>query len=102
VVLPVTGVSLGVVQVVRGVLAQPAAISGYLRGHVWDEVGRRGTGGDREGGRTGGKGGGVPAVYCCAPACVLVAVVRPTTTSLGLFMQWLLLTRVHSPPMPCR
>lgn len=38
-VLPVTGVSLGVVQVVRGVLAQPAAISGYLRGHVWDEVG---------------------------------------------------------------
>lgn len=38
VILPVTGVSVGLVQVARGIINQPEAISESSRGKVWDQV----------------------------------------------------------------
>ncbi len=38
VVLPVTGVSVGAVQVVRGIINTPEAISQATQGKLWDEV----------------------------------------------------------------
>lgn len=38
VLLPATGVTVGVVQVARGVMAQPEALVETLRGSQWDEV----------------------------------------------------------------
>lgn len=38
VVLPVTGVSVGAVQVVRGIINTPEAISRATQGKLWDEV----------------------------------------------------------------
>lgn len=40
VVLPATGVSVGVVQLVRGAAAQPAALRAALNGKRWDQVRR--------------------------------------------------------------
>lgn len=37
-VLPITGVGVGAVQIVRGVANQPGAISEQAHGRVWDEV----------------------------------------------------------------
>ena len=39
VVLPVAGVCVGTVQIVRGVVNQPEAIVQSSKGRVWDEVG---------------------------------------------------------------
>jgi hypothetical protein len=52
VILPVTGLSVGVVQVARGVINQPEAIAAAHQGKVWDKVRRP----RRRGG--GGRGGG--------------------------------------------
>ena len=38
VILPLTGISVGVVQVVRGALNQPSALTNSSKGLVWDEV----------------------------------------------------------------